>query len=237
MSELDSIQPASGLDAAPEELLDASSLHTVLIMLEVIDSLEDLALLETLTLAQKRQVWEATPEPTRLRLIQLRAGQTVSQPNAQSNMAQSLAQQAMQTAPTPDVSNQDFALAEASYLQSELQSEPLSEIQLETQSDWSNSLDETAVGELALLAEMDSPSSESLDFTASATTAITISIGDWVVLQPYAKLSRSELIAIWQVTELQGNSARISTETLGTRLYPVAWMIPYPKPIEIEPEF
>ncbi|NJO80391.1 MAG: hypothetical protein HC827_19020 [Cyanobacteria bacterium RM1_2_2] len=68
MSDLDSgldyVQASVARDAAPAmALLDASSLNTVLAMLEVIDSAEELALLETLTLEQKRQVWDATPEP------------------------------------------------------------------------------------------------------------------------------------------------------------------------------
>lgn len=73
-SDLDYIQANVALDVAPAmALLDASSLNTVLAMLEVIDSVEDLALLETLTPEQKRQVWDATPEPTRERLKQLRS--------------------------------------------------------------------------------------------------------------------------------------------------------------------
>jgi len=55
------------------QILDASSLNTVLDMLTVIDSAEDLALLEHLTLVQKRQVWDATPEEIKLRLKQIRA--------------------------------------------------------------------------------------------------------------------------------------------------------------------
>src|SRR5689334_20707416 len=47
-------------DQTSDELLDGSSLKTVLDMLEVIDCVEELDLLETLTVAQKKQVWALT---------------------------------------------------------------------------------------------------------------------------------------------------------------------------------
>lgn len=68
------------------QLLDASSLSTVLDMLAVIDSTEDLALLELLTSLQKRQVWDATPEIIRLRLKQIRLTAN-SSPEASENSA------------------------------------------------------------------------------------------------------------------------------------------------------
>jgi hypothetical protein len=54
------------------ELLDQSSLNTVLDMVEAIETAEELALLETLTLAQKRQVWQAIPDDQKLRLRKIR---------------------------------------------------------------------------------------------------------------------------------------------------------------------
>lgn len=53
-------------------LLDESSLETILDMLAVISSMEELMLLEALTDAQKRQVWSATPEEIRSKLKQIR---------------------------------------------------------------------------------------------------------------------------------------------------------------------
>ncbi|MBW4466561.1 MAG: hypothetical protein KME07_14145 [Pegethrix bostrychoides GSE-TBD4-15B] len=71
--------PVSSQVQSPDiEWLDDFSLNTVLAMLVVIDSTEDLALLETLTPEQKRQVWDATPETTRARLKQLRASPKLS---------------------------------------------------------------------------------------------------------------------------------------------------------------
>ncbi|HEY9629268.1 MAG TPA: hypothetical protein V6C84_18355 [Coleofasciculaceae cyanobacterium] len=78
-------EPSNSEDQSDSEsqLLDDSSLNTVLDMLTVIDSAEDLALLERLTLAQKRQVWDATPEAVRMRLKQIRSArppEALSQP-------------------------------------------------------------------------------------------------------------------------------------------------------------
>lgn len=53
-------------------LLDESSLETILDMLAVMNSIEELLMLEALTEAQKRQVWSATPENIRSKLKQIR---------------------------------------------------------------------------------------------------------------------------------------------------------------------
>jgi chaperonin cofactor prefoldin len=208
-------QPNLVLDLAIEELLDASSLHTVLTMLEVIDSLDDLALLETLTPAQKRQVWDATPESTKVRLIQLRAAQSE---NATQPAAETATKAAAETAP---LNQQLTALVNST----ELLQEELSGV-------------EEAAIELEALEEIDLGLAESLSksLERSAQTApVSVSVGDWVVLQAQPNLSNSELMAIWQVVEVRGSSARISTEKLGIRNYPISWMVNYPKPVE--PEF
>jgi hypothetical protein len=206
MSQLDYIRSTPILDENPliEDLLDAASLHTVLTMLEVIDSLEDLALLETLTPAQKRQVWDATPEVTRIRLKQLRAS-------------------AVQ-------------LNDAPMKQSAADSEPAHLSLIDTseldQDAWLDSTDEPTL-DLDSLEEIDLTVHEPLNLSAQPTVAV----GDWIVLQAKPKLTRAELMAIWEVIEVRGNYARIKTERLGTRVYPTAWMVIYPQPIEIEPEF
>lgn len=56
-----------------DEWLDEASLKTVLDMLAVIDCVEELTLLETLTDVQKRQVWDVTPDAVKQRLKALRA--------------------------------------------------------------------------------------------------------------------------------------------------------------------
>ncbi|WNZ22843.1 hypothetical protein HJG54_08220 [Leptolyngbya sp. NK1-12] len=148
MSELEYARSNPTVDASPdseelEELLDASSLHTVLTMLEVIDSLEELALLETLTPAQKRQVWDATPEPTRMRLKQLRAG--AAQPNE---------------APLQRPNREPI---EASTSLSLIDSSELEE-------DWFDSSDETS--DLDALAEIDLTAHEPLNLSAQSTVAV-----------------------------------------------------------------
>jgi hypothetical protein len=171
-------------------LLDASSLNTVLAMLEVIDSAEELALLETLTPEQKRQVWDATPEPIRERLKQLRNQPELSGASEPQFAAPSLPEA------IPDG---------ASEAESVEQEETLVELEL----------------------------SEPLDFVS-----LKLAAGDWVVLQARPHLTAAELMAIWEVLEVQGQSARIIASKLGSRTYPIAWMLPYPKPIGyVEPEF
>ncbi|GAB4377056.1 MAG: hypothetical protein Kow00121_25460 [Elainellaceae cyanobacterium] len=142
----------------PEELLDQSSLQTVLDMLCVITSAEELALLEHLTDAQKRQVWAETPEAIRQQLKQIRS-------TTQTSTVKEHSIEKGVNAPEAESSNQ-------------------------------------------------------LNFT----------IGDWVVLNARPKLTTPELIAIWEIIEIQADYARIQTQTLGTRTYPIGWMIPYPKP-------
>lgn len=61
-----------------EDLLDESSLATVLDMLTVITSIEELMLLESLTDAQKRQVWSATSEAIRNKLKRIREANTAA---------------------------------------------------------------------------------------------------------------------------------------------------------------
>lgn len=84
--------PPSDADGQPfdhqpdDQLLDASSLSTVLDMLAVIDCAEDLALLEYLSPPQKRQVWDATPEAIKLNLKQIRLAAS-SSPKASDNSA------------------------------------------------------------------------------------------------------------------------------------------------------
>ncbi|NJO41038.1 MAG: hypothetical protein HC769_10510 [Cyanobacteria bacterium CRU_2_1] len=73
LPEGDADEPPHQPDA---ELLDESSLNTVLAMLEAIDSVEELTLLEDLTDAQKRQVWDVTPEAIKIKLKQIRASAT-----------------------------------------------------------------------------------------------------------------------------------------------------------------
>lgn len=197
--------------------LDESSLNTVLTMLEVIDSVEDLALLETLTPAQKRQVWDATPEDTRIRLKQLRSAAeqlsvsvtSVPQNNNSKDSARKLA-----ITPLLDPSELD-------------------------QDDWLDPGEDLAVIDIDLepFTEPLTESDLTLHHPLNLSVQATFTVGDWVVLQARPQLSRAELMAIWEVIEVRGNYARISAKGLATRNYPTAWMVIYPQPLEQEPEF
>lgn len=228
MSELDSDRSSTLLDAVSvsDGLLDASSLNTVLAMLEVIDSVEELALLETLTFAQKRQVWDATPEATRMRLKQLRAtaGQnTTSDREVHPDVALS-------------ASGQIFSTGTFNSSLNGAASTPLidpADLPDLVQDDWLNQTEDTTTIDLEALEEIDLALHEPLNLAARSN----IKVGDWVVLQAKPQLSRAELIAIWDVLEVRGDAARISAKALGVRNYPTAWMVVYPKPIEQEPEF
>ena len=193
---------AARLAAGAAEWLDAASLHTVLVMLDVIDSTEDLALLETLTPEQKRQVWDATPDSTRHRLKQLRAA-----PPALPQLS-------------PSVKNSHTTgLIDTAAL---LQEDRLPD-------DQAGQAEETAAIDLeAQRQEVDLMLQEPLNLTAQPA----LSIDDWVVLHANPKLSKAELQAIWAVIELQGNYARIIAKGLGSRLYPTAAMTLYPQPVE-----
>lgn len=209
-SDRDYVQATVVLDAAPAvaELLDASSLNTVLAMLEVIDSAEELALLETLTPAQKRQVWDATPEPIRDRLKQIR-----TKPGSQDRV---------------------LALpltAEPSLSELELFGQPhdIVSLRLEESSEVEEAEETPIEPEL-----IDLDLSNSLDLVPQ----IRLVVGDWVVLQAKPRFTAAELTAIWEVLEVQGHYARIVASKLGIRTYPIAWMMLYPKPTDYrEPEF
>jgi hypothetical protein len=243
MSELDSdrssllnADPANA-DPAVEALLDISSLNTVLAMLEVIDSVEELALLETLTLAQKRQVWDATSASTRNRLKQLRAtaepsnlqhgdkngtaAAAASESNASSNASNA----------THHDSFHDSFSAPAALLDS------FDQLDDRMQNDWLSQTEDSTLLDLESLEEIDLSLHEAVHEPLNLTAQPTVVVGDWIVLHAKPKLSRAELMAIWEVLEVRGNYARISAQALGTRLYPTAWMVVYPKPIEQEPEF
>lgn len=214
MSELDAIQSTHLLDddSATETLLDGSSLGTVLAMLEVIDSLEELALLETLTSAQKRQVWAATPESSRDRLKQLR----IASQNGEA------AKTPPRFQPADDDGEGNEAIAEA---------EAVEEISSEAQLQLTQQL-------LQQRTDAVRQSGFSGPQNGSTGTAPLLAVGDWIVLQARPQLSRSELMAIWEVLEVAGSNARIFAQQLGQRTYPMAWMMLYPKPADyVEPEF
>jgi hypothetical protein len=144
-------------DADGGALLDEASLNTVLDILSVLTTVEELAMLEALSTVQKRQVWSKTPEAVKDKLKRLRdANQT--------------------------------------------RSVPLD--------------DQTSVA----LAHGDG-------------NQLSLHVGDWVVLAANPKLTKAELVAIWDVVEVHEDYARIKTQHLGLRNYPIDWIVRYPKPV------
>jgi hypothetical protein len=83
--------PTLTADAAEDLLLDESSLATVLEILTTIATVEELAILEALTAAQKRQVWSHTPETIKIKLKQIR------QADAANNATQTASVEGWQT--------------------------------------------------------------------------------------------------------------------------------------------
>jgi hypothetical protein len=184
---------------AAEELLDESSLNTVLDIVEAIETAKELALLETLTSAQKRQVWAAISDEQKLRLKQIR--------NATSTITIDPITINPITSPEANESLEESAL--------DLEVE-----ELELPAELQDELEEIAHAELdSLMAE---PSGEPDRPRAK--------VGDRVVLLPQPQLSSAELIAIWDVVEIQAEAAQIEVKHLGTRHYPLSWLVVYPEP-------
>lgn len=209
-------QPEFVIAETQDELLDELSLQTVLDMSAVMVTAEELTQLENLTPAQKRQVWIATPEDVKLRLKQLKAAaQTKFQP----------------TEPSPEEKGeQKHPNKNLNHLE---ELDKLKELE-----EPDESLDE--MGEA-----IDDAVSESLDFLdlpllqnsydlGKQSVQSLVRVGDWVVLKAEPRLTKAELIAVWKVVAIQEGQAQIETANLGSRQYPLSWMVGYP---EEEPEF
>jgi hypothetical protein len=210
MPEPDPLQPElfpEPVAPSDDELLDEFCLNTVLEMLTVIYSVEELALLETLTNAQKRQVWDATPEAVKVRVKQIRASASKELPAA--NQTESSASEELNKELNEEL---DEELNE-----SETRLDALVE---------DESLPDEELGEELAIASSDS--------STPVTHEPMPSVEDWIVLKAKPKLTAAELIAIWEVVEIQNDYARISAKGLGTRLYPVNWMLIYPKSPEAQ---
>jgi uncharacterized membrane protein YqiK len=191
--------PPDPIQAA--ELLDQSSLNTVLDIVEAIETAEELTLLETLTPAQKRQVWSTISDEQKQRLREIRTRE-----HATSDRA--IAEQELdQKKPNTQLEVSSLTL-EAEDLEAE-------DLPLDLQED----LEELTPTELAHLMVEQSGTAEQP----------SIEVGDRVVLLPKPQISSAELIAIWDVVDIQDNTAQIETKRLGTRHYPLSWMVIYPE--------
>lgn len=189
-----SSQPEFVTAATQDDLLDELSLQTVLDMLAVMVAAEELTQLESLTPAQKRQVWDATPEDVKLRLKQIKSSSTER--------------------PTEEIE------------------EPEELNKLEESDESEESLDE--MGEA-----IDYTDSESVNFINlplfqnsyglnAPPVEQTFQVGDWVVLTAEPRLTAAELVAVWEIVAIQEEQARITAKGLGSRQYPLNWMVSYP---------
>jgi hypothetical protein len=93
MSALEPAQPDLHLfpENLQEELLSASELTTVLEMLAIVETTEDLDLLQYLTMAQKQQVWDATPVEVKAKVWQIRQSQPQAAPSVEAAKAAAIA--------------------------------------------------------------------------------------------------------------------------------------------------
>lgn len=226
------------VDSLP--LLDPSSLQTVLDMLEVIEDIEELELLETLTDAQKKQVWAATPPVVKAKLKQIRATAIAQPPPIALQVEQ-------EQTKTEQLSDRQIPSLREENEASKIDSEP----ELDDDSDEDLDLaagawEDWALNQEAVPASLWQTSQPTFNKNQSLAepdleaghlpqatrhqTSCPVAVGDWVVLQAQPKLSRAELIAIWEVKEIQGKFAQVWTKTLGFRNYPIAWMVIYPQP-------
>lgn len=212
--------PLFSSQASPESmeaaLLDPSSLRTVLEMLTVIDSVEELAMLETLTPAQKRQVWDATPESTKVRVRQIRRNAIL--------------------ASSGDGAQASFAPQAVHPIQPQLAT---TEVEFELECDVDSLMepiaDRVAASDRELGHGTATPTNPAARLSTPAEltsgAASTLTVGDWVVLKGVPQLTPAELQAIWEVTAVQENDAQIVAKGLGTRTYPLTWLLAYPKPV------
>jgi predicted Fe-S protein YdhL (DUF1289 family) len=206
-----SSQPEFVTAATQDDLLDELSVQTVLDMLAVMVTAEELTQLESLTPAQKRQVWMATPEDVKLRLKQIKAStQAESQAREQS---------------TKQSTEQSTEEKEESDELEELE-------ELDEPEEPEERLEE--MGEAIAYAASESinfinlplfPNSYRLDTPPVKQTA---QVGDWVVLKAEPRLTSAELVAVWKIVAIQGEQAQIEAKGLGSRQYPMSWMVRYP---------
>lgn len=193
-----------------EDLLNPAELKTVLDMLAVIETVEELSMLECLTELQKRQVWAVTPESVKQQLWQIRT--TGSKPPPIERSSQTLSDSPHCTGVV-------------------LEDETLDTADLDEDIDNLDELDEPLQSSSVSL----TASSSALSSVASSTQPV-LQVNDWIILKAHPQLNAAELKAIWQIVEIQGEFGKVTTDRLGSRIYPTNWMVLYPQP-QNEPEY
>jgi len=206
-------------------LLSVFELQTVLDMLAAMEMAEELTQLQALTEMQKRQVWEATPEPLKQKLWQLRHLPAPVQPTSvtaepadeiQEDTIQESEAEAEREDEIEDL-GQDIELTENSYAFVQ-----------------SNLAEDLAGGVEPNLSSSVQPL-EDQAFAGPCSDRTIPAVGDRIVLKAHPKLTLEELKAIWLVEQIQGSKGNVSHEMLGTRSYPLTWMAIYSRG-QSEPE-
>jgi hypothetical protein len=210
--------PIATLDDS-SELLDEFSLKIVLDMSAVMTTAAELTQLESLTPAQKRQVWIATPDDVKLRLKRIRAGEQVELPEVLSPVEE----QAKHWE-----ENAGEEILEEEVLEEGLEVEISEEEILQEEHAEEDSLDEMGSIEFAGSEDglLDLPLFQTYDLNEPLTAP---EVGDRVVLRAEPRLTTEELIAVWEIVSIQGEQARIEAKGLGSRQYPLSWMVLYPE--------
>jgi hypothetical protein len=192
-----------------DERLNASELQTVLDMLAVMETAEELKILECLTLQQKRQVWDATPHELRVKLHHIKNSHHGSS--------------AIAVTPTRDL--QPKSVSPQTIDVKEFQS-----VKLEPQATAADAIDSDELD--STYPDLENVHLDDLDLTEHSQyerspTASNIAIGDRVVLKAKPELSKAELMAIFEVTELQDDVVHCKADPLGGRRYPLDWLVVY----------
>ena len=202
--------------------LDESSLKTILDMLAVIDSVEELAMLEALTPLQKRQVWDVTPDSIQLRLKELRSVNAVRSTWVQlgsSGISEGIEdlEDLKDLEELADLANladvEGTRVTEESHL-ALFESHFLNEMPFPN--------------EMPFHGGMNASTTDDFDTGYPLSSQPILAKGARVVLKAKPKLTAAELTAIWTVIDVHEGYARIQTKGM-TRNYPIAWMVLYPK--------
>lgn len=191
--------------------LNASELKTVLDMLAVMETAEELKILECLTPLQKRQVWDATPYDLRVKLHHLKKAHTADPQTLRA------------IAPIP---NDPVHSALGNAVRSV-------EVEPATLDRQGSDADDTQLDDIAVdYIDPDDVSAEYQNLTASGVQERspdlpTLAPGDRVVLQAKPGLSKAELMAIFEVVDVQSDLVHCKAETVGGRRYPTDWLVLY----------
>jgi hypothetical protein len=202
-----SSQPESVTAATQDDLLDELSLQTVLDMLAVMVAAEELTQLESLTPEQKRQVWFATPEDVKLRLKRLKASA-----QAESSAVEQLTDAAVGTEKVDEPEEPE---------ELEEPEEPEESLDEMGAIDYTDSASINLIDNLPLFQNSYSLAAPSVD--------PAFQVRDRVVLTAEPRLTAAELVAVWEIVAIEGEQARIEANGLGSRQYPMSWMVSYPE--------